>query len=265
MMKTIRDEIAGLKAAVAALNGVTVEGYNKTRTKGGLVFGKGVQTSDPILVPHRTVVIAALPVAGDTTLTVREAKYADTPPKPCLTGGEPPVTVCSYAWYGDPFEVYPPLGKEAADYAGDEAPTDDSTPPDLKTVFHRCHREHDAWVLDLQAEGGAALEPVIILGSTNGQPTGKFLNVKKAVYNETSQRWEIDPNPDPAVVKVVETWHNHMARDYLSFVGLNPPLVAAMTKIGDTTRVLPNGASMRWFLTTAEATYDQSDCPTGGS
>jgi hypothetical protein len=260
MLQQIQADIAALKRTVAKLDHTTIAGFNRTDSRGGVAFSDGSRPEFTRL-PFKTVVIVAKPKVTDATLIVREAKYADLPPLPCGKVGE--NTVCHYGWFGDTFQVHPPLGKEAIDYDGDEyVEGSDDAPPKLDTVFHRCHREHEVWVLDDKG-GGAALEPIVILGSTNGLPTGKFLNVKRAVYRTSDQRWIADPSTEPSATMVVETWHNHTARDYQSFVGLNPPLIAAMTKVGDTTRVLSNGANIRWFLTTATGTYAQSDCPTG--
>jgi hypothetical protein len=118
----------------------------------------------------KTVVIVKVPADGDKFLTVREAGYATIPPKAC-TGDEPNV-VCYYAWYGVDFEVYPPLGKEAIDYDGDE--WDGATDPKLDTVFHRCHRENEVWVLDHRAEGAGSVIPIVLVVRSGASGTSSL-------------------------------------------------------------------------------------------
>lgn len=118
----------------------------------------------------KTVVIIKKPVDGDSTLRVLEAGYGTIPPTKCE--GENPV-VCNYRWYGVEFEVYPPLGKQAIDYEGDEFLDPSVTnPPKIDSKFHRIHQEREVWVLDLEAEGGGGgIRPAVVTVATAGALT----------------------------------------------------------------------------------------------
>jgi hypothetical protein len=152
MLAEMRQEIDSLKKMVAKLNNIKIVGFSRRESARGISFSGGEPVKGNIGRP-KTVVIVRAPVAGDASLLVREAKYASWPPKPCTKDtATPPVTTCYYEWYGDPFDIYPPIGRECIDYAGDE--WNGANEPKLDTVFHSCHREHDVWVLDERGGGG---------------------------------------------------------------------------------------------------------------
>jgi hypothetical protein len=165
MIKKLQTDVAALKRQVAALSNTSIEGYNKTQGRGGTTFGKGEREVHLTLARPKTVVIVKEPIASDETLTVREAGYTNIPPKGCIASGTPPITTCYYAWYGVDFEVYPPLGKRAVDFDGDEqVPADDAHPPKVDTKFHRIHREREVWVITPSGEASAVIGQFRIVG-----------------------------------------------------------------------------------------------------
>jgi hypothetical protein len=202
----------------------------------------------------KTVVVIKKPVAGNTTLLVREAKYATIPPTKC-TGVDPNV-ICSYEWVYPDFEVYPPLGKEAIDYDGDE--WDGNSVPTIDTVFHRCHRENEVWVLDHQAEGGgASVVFVRIIDKASESNNGQFLIVQKMkkvepVLPETMVTWVPDGSLEWA-----ECWPNYVAAHYMPMRFQNPEVIVPMTKVGGTQYVWQKH---RWFVGQPLSSMAQSDC-----
>lgn len=137
--------LLAIEQRLKALGELRIEGYNRTSSNSGIAFARGTSESDPNW-RDKTIVIVRKPVDGDKTLLVREARYVNLPPKPCTGDGE--TATCFYEWYGTDFEVYPPMGKKCIDFDGDENTAAITVPPKLTTKFHRCHREHDAWVLN---------------------------------------------------------------------------------------------------------------------
>ena len=102
-----------------------------------------------------------------------------------------------------------------------------------------------------------ALEPVVIVSTPSD--TSEFLYIRRWEKGTGNQSLIWGPRGgDP---ELVETWFKHVGLHYKPMIGLNPPLVAAMIKIGWTSRVLPNGACIRFFPTTATQDYEDSDCP----
>jgi hypothetical protein len=229
MIQRMKAEIAALKAAVAALTNVTIEGYSKSVGKGGIAFVSGSPGSPSIPAGMRTVVITKKPQPTDATLVVREAKYDDWPPQKC----EGTPRVCHYEWYGDDFEVWPPLGKEAVSFDGDE--WDGDTDPKLDTKFHRVHREHDVWVIEAAAEGGAEIVMVKIVDSIPvNAPSSKFLTVQKMKVDEiagspTFGQWLPD-----GVTESAECWPNYVAAHYLPMRFQIPEVIVPMTKTNGT-------------------------------
>lgn len=159
--------IARIKHDVDGFRGMTIAGMERHETHGYVAFGRSLKADDGRYIPPKTVVITKRPVEGDEQLTVLEARYAGY--LPCLTTGDPPVTTCTYAWEGEEFLAYPPLGSKAIDFAGDEQvpaddvhPPDDDDPPKFDSVFHRVHREHQVWIID--EKGGSIIQQFRIVG-----------------------------------------------------------------------------------------------------
>jgi hypothetical protein len=254
MIPQMRKDITTLKARMKALDNLTVEGFNRHENRGGVSFVVGAPALRPIWIPPKTVVIVKRPEPADMFLLVREAKYIDLPPMPCTTEGE--TTICYYEWYGVEFEVYPPLGKQAIDYDGDGdewLPADNDHPPKLDTVFHRAHREHNAWVLQSEAEGGASIEFVKILDSIPvDMPTAKFLTVQRMKVDEVSGLWVADGETEEA-----ETWPNYTAQHYLPMRLQFPDVIVPMTRVNGTQYVWQKN---RMFLAEPLSTLAQSDC-----
>lgn len=159
MIKALQKQVAALTERVRALSNVKIEGYNVRASSGGISFVRGAKDTLTQWF-DKTVVIVRKPVEADATLWVREAKYVNLPPKPCSGDGD--STTCFYEWFGEDFDAYPPLGVKAISYAGDESTTDASAPPKLTTVFHRCHREHNVWIVDQQAKGGGGVAHCVV-------------------------------------------------------------------------------------------------------
>jgi hypothetical protein len=266
-LKQMETDLRKLKRQMASMANTTVEGYTRTESGGGVAFGEGAKRILPAYIAPKTVVIIQEPVANDSTLLVREAKYTSIPPKKC-TGVDPNVT-CFYDWAYPDFEVYPPLGKEAIDYAGDEktsrlvndVPTDVLNSaleaPELGTVFHRCHREHEVWVLDLQADGGASIVFVRIIDKVGSSDSGQFLIVQKMkkvepVAPETIVTWVPDGEPEPA-----ECWPNYTVAHYMPMRFQNPEVIVPMTKVGGTQYVWQKN---RMFLAKPVSSLPHSDC-----
>lgn len=172
MIAQLQKQIAELRDRVASLSNVTIEGYNRASGRGGISFSRGLRDTS-FKWSEKTVVITVKPNDGDRVLTVREARYKTLPPEPCTGDGE--SAECSYEWFGPEFEVYPPLGTKAVTFAGDETTDSVDVPPKLTTKFHRCHREHDVWVLEKAAEGGGETDVCLVhaplVGSTWGSGT----------------------------------------------------------------------------------------------
>lgn len=202
-------DVRKLKRQVASMNGLTIEGFQRSDSAGGMTFGDGARKISPIHIPPKTIVIVKKPLAADVTLIVREAKYDRSPPKKCE--GTAPNVTCFYEWFGSDFEVYPPLGKEAIDYEGDEfeGVAEDAHPPKLDTVFHRCHREHNAWVLDLQAEGGGGgMRPALVVSAVAAAATIRVQPVKRS-----GTSWTVDGGPI-----VVPLWGAQKGDDFLTLI-----------------------------------------------
>lgn len=252
-------DVRKLKRQVASMNGLTIEGFQRSDSAGGMTFGDGARKISPIHIPPKTIVIVKKPLAADVTLIVREAKYDRSPPKKCE--GTAPNVTCFYEWFGSDFEVYPPLGKEAIDYEGDEfeGVAEDAHPPKLDTVFHRCHREHSAWVLDLQAEGGASIAFVKIVDSVPpNSPSSKFLTVQPMKVDDV----EGSPTFGKWIARmmgteVAEVWPNYVAGHYLPMRFQTPDLIVPMTKVNGTQYVWQKN---RMFLGQPLSSLPQSDC-----
>lgn len=175
-LKQMDADIKKLKRQMASAMNTTVEGYTRFESSGGVAFGAGERRIAPAYIAPKTVVIIKKPSTSESTLLVREAKYVNIPPKKC-TGADP--NVCFYDWVYPDFEVYPPLGMEVMDYDGDEwtkQVVDDPTTqivesglavPTIDTVFHRCHREHEVWVMTPTGKASAAIGQFQILDSVN--------------------------------------------------------------------------------------------------
>lgn len=204
--RNLSDEVRRLKGLIDR-SGLNIPSGAKPKT---------FDTGALVLPQPKTVVIVVKPLATDAMLTVREAKYADLPPSPCTSSGTPPVTICHYTWHGPAFAVWPPLGKEAVDYAGDEyVQGSDDIPPKLDTVFHRCHREHDSWVLDHKGGegGGGGIVPARVLsfGTTT-------INIQR--YKWSGSAWVTDRGPDDVLL-----WGSQIGSDFSTLVGDMIPLV----------------------------------------
>jgi hypothetical protein len=222
-LKQMETDIRKLKLQMASVANTTVEGYTRIESGGGVAFGEGAKRILPAYIAPKTIVIIKNPVATESTLLVREAKYTNIPPQKC-TGADP--NVCYYEWVYPDFEVYPPLGKEAIDYDGDEWTTQipdnpltkvvegGLAPPTIDTVFHRCHREHEVWVLDLQAGGGGGgIRPARVLSvgtsTVNVQP-----------YKRSGTAWVTD-----GASKNVFLWGDQTGSDFTTLIGDMIPLI----------------------------------------
>jgi hypothetical protein len=219
-------DLRKLKRQMTAMMNTTVEGYTRIESGGGVAFGEGAKRILPAYIAPKTVVIIKKPVATGSTLLVREAKYTSIPPKKC-TGVDPNVT-CFYDWVYPDFEVYPPLGKEAIDYAGDEwtkqivdnpltkVIESGLAPPEITTVFHRCHREHEVWVLDLQADGGGGgIRPARVTAAVTAAST-----IKVQPYKRSGIAWATD-----GAEKNVFLWGDQTGSDFATLIGDMIPLI----------------------------------------
>jgi len=214
--RALSEEVSRLKGTIERI------GLNKPSGSIQSEIERGV-----ITVPlPKTVVIVAKPLAGDAVLTVRESRYFNSPPLPCT--GEGVEKVCNYSWYGDPFYVYPPLGKEAVDYAGDEqVPADDTHPPKLDSVFQCCHRENDYWILDdAGAEGGGGfrfssvptnrIAPNVGANCVTGASTIDVQPLKRGTGTTYTN--------DGAQISV-RLWGNQKGEDFYTLIGDIIPIV----------------------------------------
>lgn len=154
MIADLQSRIKALEAKVAKLGNVTVAGRSRHEAKGGIAFGAELGERPSVYIPPKTVVVIAKPLAGHESVMVREAKYTGILPKPCVTGGEPPKTICNYVWHGDPFAAYPAMGKKPEDYADDAF--GDANLPAFDTVFHTVRRVYGYWQFETSASGGGS-------------------------------------------------------------------------------------------------------------
>lgn len=174
MIAELKKQIAELRERVISLGGITIEGYNRKAGRGGVAFSRDVRNNDSAWT-DKTVVIVAKPIEEDRTLKVREARYSTLAPKPCTGTGT--SAICFYEWYGTEFDVYPPLGTKAVDFAGDENTEAVTVPPKLTTRFHRIHREHDVWVVEKAATGSTSDVCLIHAGMSGTNWNGSFVRV----------------------------------------------------------------------------------------
>ncbi len=194
------------------MNRTSIVGFSRRAGSGGVTFYPESESPTPLYFIPKTVVITVKPQDGDATLTVREAKYIDLPPKPCSGSGE--IAVCYYEWYGVDFAVYPPMGMRPIDFAGDEynAGTSEAPiQPKLTTVFHRVHREREVWVLeDVTAKGGIGIRPAIVLTATTGAHTIHVQPAKRSGFTWIADGSAID----------VPLWGTQLGEDFQTLIGL---------------------------------------------
>jgi hypothetical protein len=182
--------------------------------------------------PERTVEIVKKPVAGDTTLLVREAKYANLPPKPCTEA------TCYYEWYGSPFDAYPPLGVTPIAFSGDENTTDqETTPPKLTDKFHRCHRKHNVWELDPKA-AASSFSLVLVHGPGVGTNWNADFDYVRVIHMKKNPAYvlgsglptHINGETAAAGYSIVQCWPGTKQTDWQYFLSTNqgfPPVVSA--------------------------------------
>lgn len=175
------------------------------------------RTLSPLLrSPDKTVQIVRKPVEGDLTLLAREARYATLPPKPCTGDGD--TATCFYEWFGQAFEVFPPLGTKAIAYDGSENTADPlATPPKLTDTFYRIHREHDAWILDPPPSGGSTIDLCLVHAPFNGGTiwgSGQFIRV---VHMKPSGSSYISAEAAPLGYSIVKTWPGTVEADWRWF------------------------------------------------
>jgi hypothetical protein len=247
----LKSRLAALEAKVAKLGDVTVAGRRRLETRSGLAFGGESSDPSPIYIPPRIVAVIAQPQEGHATVLVREAKYSDNLPKPCVTGGEPPTTECYYKWHGDPFAAYPAMGWTPEDYADDAY--GDSALPSIDTKFFTASRTHDYWRLSSPMEAVDTTVFVTILDSLPpSNPNVKFLRVQRMKHEEETGAWIADGDPEEA-----ECWPEFVAAHYLPMRNLAPQLIVPMLIVGDTQYVI---AQHRFALGQPLQNYPQSDC-----
>lgn len=231
MLAQMQNDIAMLQATVARLENTTIAGFSRHESRGGIAFGTTTRPNAIFQQPI-TVVIVVAPVAGDATLIVREAKYADLLPAPCTRdNSNPPIVTCNYTWEGLPFQVYLPLGKEAVDYAGDEqVPADDTHPPKLDSVFHRCHRENDVWVMDdIGGEGGGGFRfasvPTNRIAHEGIPPGPNCVTGASTIDVQPLKRGTGTTYTNDGAQISVRLWGNQRGEDFYTLIGDIIPIV----------------------------------------
>lgn len=225
-MMQYEQRFLAIEQRLKALGELHIEGYNRKSSNGGIAFARGTVKSDPNW-RDRTIVIVRKPAAGDQTLLVREARHSNLPPKPCTGDGD--AAVCFYEWFGTDFEVYPPLGKKPIDFDGDENTAGPTVAPKLTTKFHRCHREHDSWVLNpaaTAATGGTSMVLVHAPITSTGLWVGlDFIRVVHVKINPNNTGVFISAEAAPLGYAIVRCWPGTKDTDwqyYQSTTGTTP-------------------------------------------
>jgi hypothetical protein len=282
MIKALAQQVAKLSQQVAALSRMRIDGFGRSGSgaSGAIVFTRTIgRSADPYYTPPKTVVIVAKPRETTDYLLVRGVRYADDVPRRCTKDGTPVVTTCYYEWDGDPFEAYPPLGKEAIDYDGDEFTkqlVDDPltkviesgpAPPEIDTVFHRCHRENEVWVMDHQAEGGGGGETtfaVVRATYATGTPDERKVLVQKVIFTNAGT---IEFGSQATTAAWV--WPGLFSENYAAFVwqgaAIQPQtVIVAVTKVNGASYV-EQWSGLRYRLLKRSRSVRVTDCVLQGA
>ena len=252
--------IGWLKHHVDGLRGMTIAGMERHEAGGRIAFGRALKTEDGVYAPPKTVVITVKPETGHAELTVREAKYINLPPKPCTDPVAPATErTCYYEWYGIDFNVSPPMGTEAVDFAGDEYTGAD--PPKLSTVFHRVHREHEVWVIEKAGGGGSSVSFAIVREvHDQGDDT------RKIKVEEVKMTMTVSGDIEVGIIdgeKYVWAWPGLLGIHYAAFKwagGVLPgmPILAVVTSGGAS--YLQQFSGLRYRLRARPRNVRQTDC-----
>mgnify|MGYP001609316406 CR=1 FL=1 len=213
MLNQIRAELLALRSEVQRLRRMEIEGFTRRESAGGVTFGLGGRSSPATRFPDKFVAIIKTPLVADKTLRVRELKYKDPFPEPCLESAG--VLTCQYDWADVAFEAHPLFGSTVMDYENEVLENGETvlTPPSDTSVM-RCFRNHDSWIVErTKVSEGGGIKPAIVLAASGTGSTITVQPMKKGTNAAGHPDWVADGR-----TRIVPLWGDQTAADFTTFV-----------------------------------------------